>query len=67
MSPKRYKEIRMQGNFLYQFFTESGGKIPEPIFNFTFSIWLNQASGTHPTQAKKDLLKFLDKKFDYKG
>lgn len=65
MNPKRYKEIRMQSNFLYQFFTESGGKMPEPVFNFTFSIWLNQVSGTHSTQAKKEILKYLDKKFGY--
>ena len=67
MNPKKYKEIRQKNNFLYLFFTESGGSIPEPIFNFTFSMWLNQASGMHINQAKKELLKFLDKKFDYSG
>lgn len=65
MDTKRYKEIRTRGDFFYQYFTESGGKIPEPIFNFAFTMWLNAVSGMHLSKAKKEITKFLDKKFGY--
>lgn len=67
MNPESYKSIRQKNNFFYLYFTECGGKMPEPIFNFALPMWLNSASGMRIDQAKKKLIKFLDEKFGYTG
>ena len=60
MTNQEYKEIRSKPNFLYLYFTKSGGKnVPERSFAQFLSLWL-MTIGMDPGQGIAKIVVYLD-------
>lgn len=63
MTKQHYRAIRNNRDFLYLFFTDSGGmRIQKQMFNILLSKWI-ASKGLHPNKGRQIIIHFLDKKF----
>lgn len=62
MTEERFKEIRKEKDFLFQYYKEEGGTCPKASFDGALAAWI-MTMGIHPTQGLAQIVTYLDGKF----